>query len=237
VDGGTVTATNTGTGIQKKTTTGVTGLYSFVELQPGMYSITVEAPGFAKTTLSQQRLIVASNLRLDVTLQVGAITESITVDTAAAQINVEDAQLGRSLTDIPSLPLLSTNGGRNALSLVGLQPGVTLTPATAAQGPGPAVGDFEVNGQRSQANNFILDGADSNDLAINIADAVNVISPNALGEFRVVTGAMTTASRYTIPIPSARLLSMKRWRRSIAAISPLPSRRTTPLRPAWDLVA
>jgi hypothetical protein len=202
-----------------------------------MYSITVEAPGFAKTTLSQQRLIVASNLRLDVTLQVGAITESITVDTAAAQINVEDAQLGRSLTDIPSLPLLSTNGGRNALSLVGLQPGVTLTPATAAQGPGPAVGDFEVNGQRSQANNFILDGADSNDLAINIADAVNVISPNALGEFRVVTGAMTTASRYTIPIPSARLLSMKRWRRSIAAISPLPSRRTTPLRPAWDLVA
>jgi hypothetical protein len=190
VDGATVTATNTGTGIQKKTTTGVTGLYSFVELQPGMYSITVEAPGFAKTTLSQQRLIVASNLRLDVTLQVGAITESITVDTAAAQINVDDAQLGRSLTDIPSLPLLSTNGGRNALSLVGLQPGVTLTPATAAQTPGPAVGDFEVNGQRSQANNFILDGADSNDLAINIPDAVNVISPNALGEFRVVTGAM-----------------------------------------------
>src|SRR5579864_8033699 len=190
VEGAAVTATNTGTGIQKKTTTGTTGLYSFVELPPGMYSITVEAPGFAKTTLSQQRLIVASNLRLDVTLQVGAITESITVDTAAAQINVEDAQLGRSLTDIPSLPLLSTNGGRNALSLVGLQPGVTLTPATAAQTPGPAVGDFEVNGQRSQANNFILDGADANDLAINIPDAVNVISPNALGEFRVVTGAM-----------------------------------------------
>jgi len=190
VEGAAVTATNTGTGIQKKTTTGTTGLYSFVELPPGMYSITVEAPGFAKTTLSQQRLIVASNLRLDVTLQVGAITESITVDTAAAQINVEDAQLGRSLTDIPSLPLLSTNGGRNALSLVGLQPGVTLTPATAAQGPAAAVGDFEVNGQRSQANNFILDGADSNDLAINIPDAVNVISPNALGEFRVVTGAM-----------------------------------------------
>ena len=175
VEGATVTAANTGTGIQKKTTTSTTGLYSFVELPPGMYSISVEAPGFAKTTLSQQRLIVASNLRLDATLQVGAITESITVDTAAAQINVEDAQLGRSLTDIPSLPLLSTNGGRNALSLVGLQPGVTLTPATAAQTPGPAVGDFEVNGQRSQANNFILDGADSNDLAINVPDAVDVI--------------------------------------------------------------
>jgi carboxypeptidase family protein/TonB-dependent receptor-like protein len=190
VDGAAVMATNTGTGIQKKTTTGSTGLYSFVELPPGMYAITVDAPGFAKTTLSQQRLIVASNLRLDVILQVGAVTESVTVDAAASQVNVEDAQLGRSLTDIPSLPLLSTNGGRNALSLVGLQPGVTLTPGTAAQTPGAVIGDFEVNGQRSQANNFILDGADSNDLAINVPDSVNVISPNALGEFRVVTGAM-----------------------------------------------
>src|SRR4029077_2139057 len=76
------------------------------------------------------------------------------------------------------------------LSLIALQPGVTTTPATAAQGPGAAVGDVEVNGQRSQANNFILDGADSNDLALNVPESVNVISPNALGEFRVVTGAM-----------------------------------------------
>ena len=188
--GATVTATNTGTGIQTKSTTNSTGIYTFVEMPPGMYAITVEATGFAKTTLSEQRLVVASNLRLDVTVQVGAITESVTIDAAASQLNVEDAQLGRSLTSITSIPLLSTNGGRNALSLVGLQPGVTLTPGTAAQGPGAAVGDFEVNGQRSQANNFILDGADSNDLAINIPDAVDVISPNALGEFRVVTGAM-----------------------------------------------
>lgn len=190
VAGATVAATNTGTGIQKKTTTGSTGLYSFVELPPGMYTVAADATGFSKTTLSAQRLIVASNLRLDVTLQVGAVNESVTVDATAPQTNTEDAQLGRSLTDIPGLPLLSTNGGRNALSLVGLQPGVTLTPATAAQTTGAVIGDFEVNGQRSQANNFILDGADANDLAINIPDAVDVISPNALGEFRVVTGAM-----------------------------------------------
>ncbi len=190
VAGAAVTAANTGTGAEKKTTTGATGSYSLVELPPGMYSITVEATGFTKTTLSAQRLIVASNLHLDVTLQVGAITESVTVDTAAPQVNADDAQLGRSLTVIPDLPILAGNGGRNALSLIGLQPGVTLTPGTAAQVAGNVVGDFEVNGQRSQANNFILDGADANDLAINIPDAVDVISPNALGEFRVVTGAM-----------------------------------------------
>jgi hypothetical protein len=188
VVGAAVNVTNTGTGTQKKATTGSTGTYSFVELPPGMYTVTVEAAGFTTTTLSEQRLVVASNLHLDVTLEVGAVTESLTVDAAPPQVNTDDAQLGRSITDIPSLPLLSTNGGRNALGLVGLQPGVTLTPST--QAPGAAVGSFEVNGQRSQANNFILDGADANDLAVNIPDAVDVISPNALGEFRVVTGAM-----------------------------------------------
>ena len=55
---------------------------------------------------------------------------------------------------------------------------------------GTSVGPFAVNGQRTQANNFLLDGADSNDSAINVPDAVDVMSPNALGEFRVITGAM-----------------------------------------------
>ena len=157
VAGATVTATNTGTGTEKKTVTDNSGSYSFVDLPPGMYTITSEAVGFRKTTLSAQRLIVASNLRLDVALEVGAVTESVTVDAASPQVNAEDAQLGRSITDIPSLPLLSTNGGRNALSLVGIQPGVTTN--GGAQSPGAAVGPFEVNGQRSQANNFVLDGA------------------------------------------------------------------------------
>jgi hypothetical protein len=107
------------------------------------------------------------------------VNESITVDETSPQVNTQDAQLGRSITDIATLPILSGNGGRNALSLIALRPGVTTTPGTAAQSPGTAVGDFEVNGQRSQANNFILDGSDANDLAINVEDAVNVISPNA----------------------------------------------------------
>ncbi len=47
-----------------------------------------------------------------------------------------------------------------------------------------------MNGQRAQANNYLLDGADANDLAINVPDGIGQISPNALAEFRVVTGAM-----------------------------------------------
>jgi len=52
------------------------------------------------------------------------------------------------------------------------------------------IGPFSVNGQRTQANNYLLDGVDSNDLAINIPDSIGQISPNALAEFRIVTGAM-----------------------------------------------
>lgn len=184
----TVTATNTGTGATFTAITNELGLYRFVDLQVGMYTVKVEAKGFRTVTLSAQRLVVASTLRLDVALEVGEVNTSITVESVAQQVTTDDAQLGQTMTQIDNLPILSGNGGRNALNLVALQPGVTLTPAGAA--PGTSVGPFSVNGQRTQANNFMLDGADSNDLAINTPDSVDVISPNALGEFRVVTGAM-----------------------------------------------
>jgi len=185
--GATVTETNIGTAASTKTTTNASGEYVFVQLPPGMYAVTVEAQGFRKVTMSAQRLVVASTLRMNVTMEVGQVTESVTVDTTAPQVNTDDAQLGESVTNIPDLPLLSTAGGRNALALVSLQPGVAVTQSDS---PGAVVGPFAVNGQRSQANNFLLDGADDNDLAINTPDAMNVISPNALGEFRVVTGPM-----------------------------------------------
>ena len=102
----------------------------------------------------------------------------------------DDAQLGKTMTQIDDLPILSGNGGRNALNLVGLAARRHRDRRQAGAAPATSVGPFTVNGQRTQANNFMLDGADANDLAIKLPDAVNIISPNALGEFRVVTGAM-----------------------------------------------
>jgi hypothetical protein len=168
-------------------TTNETGSYRFVDLPTGMYTVTIEANGFRKTTLTAQRLVVATTLRMDASLEVGEVTTSVTVESVAAPVNTEDAQLGQTMTQIDELPLLSGNGGRNPLLLLGLQPGVSMTSTGSA---GSSVGPFAVNGQRTQANNFMLDGADANDLAINVPDAVNVISPDALGEFRVITGAM-----------------------------------------------
>jgi hypothetical protein len=185
-----VTATNTGTGVQSTANTNETGSYRFVDLPVGMYTVTIEANGFRKTTLTEQRLVVATTLRLDATLEVGEVSTSVTVESLAAPVNTDDAQLGQTMTHIDDLPILSGNGGRNALNLIGLQPGVSMTPSNSGAAPATSVGPFAVNGQRSQANNFMLDGADSNDLALNAPDAVDVMSPNALGEFRVITGAM-----------------------------------------------
>ncbi len=82
--GAKVTAINTGTGAQASTTTNETGDYRFVEMPTGMYTITIEANGFRKTTLSAQRLVVATTLRMDATLAVGDVTTSVTVESVAA---------------------------------------------------------------------------------------------------------------------------------------------------------
>ncbi len=183
-----VVAKNVGTNAESETRSDDTGFYRILNLVPADYIVSVEAPGFRRTTLAPQTLTIAQALRVDVNLEIGQVTETVTVNSAASQINTEDAQLGRAITDIPNLPNISGAGGRNQPNRAGFQPGVIMSPPAGA--PTNDIGPFSVNGQRTQANNYILDGVDSNDLAINIPDALGQISPNALAEFRVVTGAM-----------------------------------------------
>ena len=190
VPGAKVVAKNVATNAEVETRSDDTGFYRILNLVPAEYTVSVEAPGFRRTSTAPQTLTIASPLRVDVNLEIGQVTETVTVIGGATQINTEDAQLGHALTDIQNLPNISGAGGRNALNLVGLQVGVTMTQPGAGGNANGNVGSFSVNGQRTQANNYILDGTDSNDLAINVPDALGQISPDALGEFRVVTGAM-----------------------------------------------
>lgn len=181
-----VTARNAGTNAETTVKTNEEGYYRIGNMQPGSYVVSVKAEGFRKVEREAQTLSVAANLRADFTLEIGQITEIVSVSGNMTQVNTEDAQMGRSLVNIPALPNVSGSSGRNPLNLMALQPGVVST----SGGPSTTVGAFSVNGQRAQANNYMLDGTDSNDLAINIPDSVAQISPNALSEFRVVTGAM-----------------------------------------------
>src|SRR6202050_3674565 len=139
--GAKVTATNTGTGAKSAATTNETGSYRFVEMPPGIYTISVEANGVRKTVLTVQRLVVASTLRMDASLEVGEVTTSVTVESVAAPVNTDDAQLGQTMTQIDDLPILSGNGGRNALNLLGLQQGVSMTTdGSSAPAVGPCAG-------------------------------------------------------------------------------------------------
>jgi hypothetical protein len=182
----TVVVKNTATGAEFRTTSGLDGYYKVANLVAGEYVVEAQAKGFAKTTTSALRLSVLENLRVDVPLKLGQLTEVVTVEATAITVNTEDAQLGKVLRDPAGLPVLSGADGRNPLSLAATQPGVVFA-GQQVGGGGPL---FSVSGQRTQANNYMLDGGDSNDLAINVPDAVNVVSPNALQEFRIITGAM-----------------------------------------------
>jgi len=178
----TVRATNVTTAAEHTTETDQNGYYRLANLTPGDYSVKFGAPGFRITILSAQRVSAGDSLRLDVTLQIGPVSESVEVIGVASGINTEDAQLGKVMREIPQLPILSGTGGRNALNLAFAQPGVT-----ADAGVGRI---FSVNGIRGRMNNYMFEGADSNDAAGNFIGSVDVISPNAMAEFRLVTGPM-----------------------------------------------
>jgi hypothetical protein len=180
VAGASIKAQNPATNFKRETTTTTNGFYRLDQLPVGVYTIEVEASGFKKTVTTQVALSVNDSLTVDVKLEVGQVSETVTVSEAASPVNTETSVLGRTVDNrtLNDLPILSGANGRNPLALAPLQAGVM---------PAGQVGPFSVNGQRAQSNNFLLDGGDSNDLAINVPDAVQGFSPDALQEFRILT--------------------------------------------------
>jgi hypothetical protein len=186
VAGASVTARNKATGEETKAVSDADGFYRISNLHPGEYSVTAEAKGFKKITVASEYLSLGDTLRLDLSLEIGSISESVVVESGSVAVNTDDAQLGEVLRDPAGLPVLSGAGGRNVLTLAATQPGVVYAGQLSA---GQYGGIFSANGQRAQANNYVFDGGDSNDLAINVPDSVQGVSPNAVQEFRLITGS------------------------------------------------
>ncbi len=180
IAGASVKAVNPATNFSRETTSATNGFYRFDQLPVGTYSISAEAAGFKKSVTQNVALSVNDALTLDVKLEVGQVSEVVTVSEAPSAVNTETSVVGRTVDNrtLNDLPILAGAGGRNPLQLAPLQAGVM---------PSGQVGPFSVNGQRAQSNNFLLDGGDSNDLAINVPDAVQGFSPDALQEFRILT--------------------------------------------------
>jgi hypothetical protein len=194
----TVVLRNTATNNQTTQTTNAAGQYTFVNVAPGAYEVTVKKDGFRTSTVTALTVEVAKSYTVDVKLEVGAVSESITVSTEArVELQTTDAQVGDVIggTTLSRLPTLQ----RDASELLTLQPGTTPYDTPANGGFGNNGGT--VAGARSDQNSITMDGIDITDNTVGGgATAVNFIPTGveSLEEFRVgVSNANAAFSRST----------------------------------------
>jgi hypothetical protein len=194
VPGAQLAVTNTGTGQAITVTSNARGNFLLPLLEPGTYAVDVTKEGFKASDYDHVAIRVTETETLNVTLQVGAVSEKITVDANPAQLNTTDAQLGNVIDGryISNLPLAS----RNYLQIIGLNPGVSAELTNASElGPGSAQqatgsSGFSSNGAATQDNNFQMNGIGVNDSASEgrFTGGVPIPNPDTLQEFNVVTG-------------------------------------------------
>jgi Carboxypeptidase regulatory-like domain/TonB dependent receptor len=154
VEGAKITVTNRATNVARILRTNHAGEYSAPSLEPGTYTVTAESVGFKKAESTPVLLEVSREVRMDLKLQPGAITETMSVTAEGELADTTDSTLNGVLSNqaINELPLQ----GRDFQNLLPLHPGVQRT-------PGGGFHSVTSNGNRPDDNNFYIDGADDND--------------------------------------------------------------------------
>lgn len=154
--GADVLAVNDVTGVQYTTKSNSEGIYVIPNLPPGPYRVQVSKMGFKTIIKPDIILNVAGALSVNFTLPVGALYEIVTVQGGAPLVNTETGAVSTVIDRkfVESLPL----NGRSFNTLLQLTPGVTIAPTNGAA----ATGQFSISGQRTDANNFVVDGVSAN---------------------------------------------------------------------------
>jgi len=185
LSGAKVTLTNEATNVSRNGLTNDSGDYSFVDVVPGTYAIQYELTGFKKNV--QKSVIVDVNqvVTLNSTLQIGGSQETVEVTSEAPQVDTTSTQLGAVINDrsVNELPLNT----RDTYQFLQLQPGVQAQLGSSGSlffGSDDA-GSVSVNGGRTRANNFSVNGGDANDQFVNTPTIQP--TPDAVEEFRVIT--------------------------------------------------
>ena len=185
-----VTLVNPASASERSIMSGAAGEYSFSQLAAGTYQLNVEAPGFRKYEQKAVQLLVNTPATINVTLEVGAVSETVEVTGEATLVNTTDASLGNAFNErqVKELPL----EGRNVPDLLSLQAGVTYTGPRSGLG-GSIDRDKDtrngaVNGAHSDQSNVTLDGVDVNDDVNGYAfTSVLPVTLDSVQEFRVAT--------------------------------------------------
>jgi hypothetical protein len=181
--GAEVEITEPSTGYSRNFTTGGDGEYNFPDLPLGMFTIRATHPGFKTTEETGVRVNAADSLVFNVRLRVGAVSEQVTVEASAIQVDTTNGELSGLINgqQVTQLPL----NGRNFMQLVEMVPGVAPGEGFSAQGKGLQGGsDLSVSGGAVDANLWLVDGAHNNDVGSNRTILV-FPSVDAIDEFKI----------------------------------------------------
>lgn len=190
VVGATVAAQNTATGVPTTVQTNGAGAYTIRFLPIGQYTLSVQAKGFATAKVDAFTLEINQTAKINVGLKIGASETTVVTESVHPILDTTDATLGSTLTttEIANIPL----NGRNFSSLTLYQPGAVGTDPTGMTGNNAIErntynnGVAAINGNRQQANNYTVEGADNNEPQNNLI-GYNP-APDAIAEARVISG-------------------------------------------------
>jgi hypothetical protein len=178
----TVTATNNANGEKHTTTNNELGAYRIDLVSPGTYTITVKAPGFAELKLTSVVVTASVSTTANAALAIGQAETVIEVNAIGAEIHTEDGALSHDISnlEVTQIPLASGN----PIELTLTEPGITRP----TQGGFSNGFNISVNGTRSRSNNFLIEGQDNNDTAIQ-GQALQVINVEAVNELNIQTNS------------------------------------------------
>ena len=183
--GADVSVANTDTGAVSRAQSGADGRYEVLNVPIGTYRVTVRHAGFESGEAPRNELQINQTLRVDFRLTIGAVSQTIAVDATASQVETENTTIGGTIVGaaVQELPL----NGRDPMSLLQTQPGVSGSFTSASTGAGANGGS--IAGGRNDNVSFLLDGASNNVVR---SSSLNFDpNPDAVAEFRVLLNNYT----------------------------------------------
>ncbi len=187
IPGAALVLRNVGTNVELRTASNDAGVFNFLNINPGAFTLEISKTGFRTSKLSQFSLAVNQTATLDQVLEVGSVEQSVNVEAIGAEVQASTSELGAvvSRTQVVDLPL----NGRNFTQLLSLTPGVAPVSVSQNSGSGfahPGIGAFifpSINGQTNRSNFWTLDGITNQGLMLS-TPAVNPIIDD-VEEFKV----------------------------------------------------
>ncbi|MFN0104328.1 MAG: TonB-dependent receptor domain-containing protein [Bryobacteraceae bacterium] len=187
VPGAAVVLRNTATSVEMRTQSNDSGIYAVLNILPGRYTMEVSKAGFRTNKLSEFALAVNQTATLDMTLEVGAVEQSVNVEAIGAEVQSSTSEIGAVVAkqQVVDLPL----NGRNFTQLLSLTPGVAPVSVSQNSGSGfahPGIGAFifpSINGQTNRSNLWTLDGINNQGLVLSTPAVSPIV--DAIEEFKV----------------------------------------------------